>query len=102
MHEVIPTAQPSEADIAFELGLKAGAATTLAMALTYGWDATADSTQRDMQAALSEDEMRILAAAVRLILAQRHAAPDDLSGLGHVDLAPCADVSCRICRRETL
>lgn len=98
MHEITPAPQSSEADIAFTLGMKSGAATTLALASAYGWDAATDNVEMDMQASLSEDEMGILAAAVRLILAQRHAAPDDLSGLGHVDLTPCPDSSCRLCR----
>lgn len=85
-------------DMVFELGMKAGAATMLALALVYGWDTAADSVERDVQASLSEHEMGILGAAVRLILAQRATAPDDLSTLPRVAADPCPDLSCRICR----
>ncbi|WP_157099352.1 hypothetical protein [Microbispora sp. ATCC PTA-5024] len=47
--------------------------------------------------AFTEHELGILAAAAARILAQREAAPDDLSSLPHVDMEGCSDAECLIC-----
>jgi hypothetical protein len=99
--QITATSQPSETDVVFALGMKSGAATTLALAHIYGWDNAADSIDRDLQSSLSEDEMSILADAIRLIVAQRHTAPDDLSTLPAVPATPCRDSACRICRPDS-
>jgi hypothetical protein len=99
MPERTPT--PSDVDTIFDLGLKSGAATTAALASVYGWNAAVDDVDREVQATLTEDERGILAAAVHLILAQRHAAPDDLSTLPAVEMRGCSDASCDICRGAT-
>jgi hypothetical protein len=91
----MPTPEPSEA--AFSLAIAAGMRMAAELVHRAGPAAALDSMGDTLQSTLTQDEMGILRAAVTLIAAQREAAPDDLSGLGHVDLAPCADILCHIC-----
>jgi hypothetical protein len=96
VHEATPTPSPGEVETIFDLGMKAGAATTIELARFYGWADVADDTDRRTEAALSERERAILKSAMNQIIAER-TAPDDLSTLGEAHMDGCADPSCDIC-----
>lgn len=84
----------------FEIGMRAGSATTIELAQMYGWDRADAGVTRDINMALTKEEQEILYDAVQRIVAL-HLPPDDLSslpGLAHAAAEQCATAGCLVCR----
>lgn len=97
MAQTTPTPEPTEA--ALTIAMAAGMRMAAELVYRVGPAAALGSIGDTLQSTLTEQERGVLAAAAALVMDMRN-TPDDLSTLGHVDLSPCADSSCPICRRS--
>ncbi|MBO4271331.1 hypothetical protein [Microbispora triticiradicis] len=89
------TRQPSQQTMAAILAC--GMSTAVELVAARGLDHALTAVGSTVQETLSAEEMGILASAVALILAQREAAPADLSALPDTEMPGCSDAGCLIC-----
>ena len=97
MNQSTPTPASGPSQQAMAAILACGMSTAVELVAAQGIDHALTAIGATVQDTLTADEMGILTSAVARILAQREAAPADLSALPAVEMPGCPDPACLIC-----